>query len=120
MKKIGMFDLNFGGLKSSDKASEKQIPVEIMVDTENTIIVLDCKCCQDLLSRKLPGGILIPIASALKTFFGNLGMRNVDVNMGRTLMRRRYKGVIDESVLPKMQKQLETAVSKFVKKRNNA
>ena len=63
MKSLGKFDLQF----KSDR-SKKIIPVEVLVDQENTIVLLDCSCCVELISSRLPGGIMIPIASSLKEF----------------------------------------------------
>jgi len=109
MKQLGEFTLDLG--------HKKQMPVEILVDNDNTLILIDCKCCEEFLSRRLPGGVLIPIASALKTFFESRGMRNIDVNVSGVMMRRTYKGIINEADLPEMTKELEIAVSKFTSKR---
>ena len=109
MKQLGEFTLDLG--------RKKQMPVEILVDNDNTLILIDCKCCQEYLSSRLPGGVLIPIASALKTFFESRGMRNIDVNVSGVLMRRTYKGTMDANDLSEMTKELETAVSKFTRKR---
>ncbi|MFW9963023.1 MAG: hypothetical protein ACFFCX_05655 [Candidatus Sifarchaeia archaeon] len=109
MKQLGEFTLDLG--------RKKQMPVEVLVDNENTLILIDCNCCEEFLSRRLPGGVLIPIATALKTFFESHGMRNIDVNVNGLLMRRTYKGVMNEADLPEMTKELENAVSKFTKKR---
>ncbi len=109
MKQLGGFTLDIG--------QKKHMPVEVLVDNENTLILIDCSCCQDNLVRRLPGGVLIPIATSLKTFFGNRGMRNIDVTVSGVMMRRTYKGMMDESDLPEMTKELEEAVSKFTRKR---
>jgi hypothetical protein len=109
MKQLGGFTLDLG--------HKKHMPVEVLVDTDNTLILIDCNCCEEFLSRRLPGGVLIPIATALKTFFGNRGMRNIDVNVSGVTMRRTYKGIMDEADLPEMTKELENAVSKFTRKR---
>lgn len=114
MKRLGGFDLR---LERSLRSSRKSIPVEVMVDTENTIVVLDCSCCEDLLASRLPGGVLIPIASSLKSFFGTKNMRNIDVRVNGTLMRRTYKGICMENTVPEIKDALEGAVSKFNKKR---
>ena len=113
MKRLDEFPLQLG----SGRSTKKQIPVEVLVDQENTIVLLDCECCKELLARRLPGGVLIPIATTLKTFFESRGMRNIGVRVSGTLMRRTYRGVIDESLLPEMKKQLQTAVAKFTKHR---
>ncbi|MHA2209553.1 MAG: hypothetical protein ACXABV_10315 [Candidatus Thorarchaeota archaeon] len=114
MKSLGGFDLR---LERSLRSSRKSIPVEVFVDSENTIIVLDCSCCEDLLASRLPGGVLIPIASSLKSFFGTKNMRNMDVRVNGTLMRRTYKGICMENAVPEIKDVLERAVDKFNEKR---
>jgi len=109
MKQLGEFVLDLG--------HKKRMPVEVLVDNDNTLILIDCNCCEEFISRRLPGGVLIPIATALKTFFESRGMRNIDVNVSGLLMRRTYKGIMNEADLPEMTKELENAVSKFTKKR---
>ena len=109
MKQLGEFTLDLG--------HKKYMPVEVLVDNENTLILIDCNCCEEFLSRRLPGGVLIPIASSLKTFFETRGMRNIDVNVSGVLMRRTYKGLMDICGLPEMTKELEDVVSKFTRKR---
>jgi hypothetical protein len=109
MKQLGKFTLPLG--------KKKEMPVEVLVDSENTILLLDCYCCEEFVSSRLPGGALIPIASALKDFFGRRGMRNTSVNVDGATMRRTYKGVMDEAELPEMTRELEDAVEKFTKKR---
>ncbi len=116
MKRIGGFDLR---LEKSLRSSRKSIPVEVLVDSENTIIVLDCSCCEDLLASRLPGGVLIPIASSLKSFFGTKDMRNLDVRVNGTIMRRTYKGTCMENAVPEIKDALEGAVAKFNEKRKN-
>ncbi|NHJ13159.1 MAG: hypothetical protein EAX95_05745 [Candidatus Thorarchaeota archaeon] len=111
MKQLGEFSL------SLDRTRRKQIPVEVLVDNENTMVLLDCGCCEDLLANKLPGGILIPIASAMKIFFESMGMRNVNVRVNGIVMRRTYKGVISEEMVPELESILYEAVAKFSKKR---
>ncbi len=112
MKKLGEFELQF-----KEEGAQKTMPVEVLVDRENTIVVLDCNCCQDTLSSRLPGGVLIPIASTLKSFFENHGMRNLGVRVSGTTMRRTYKGLADETIIPDMKKELESSVSAFSKRR---
>ena len=109
MKQLGEFTLDLG--------HKKHMPVEVLVDNDNTLILIDCNCCEEFLSRRLPGGVLIPIASALKTFFENRGMRNIDVNVSGVLMRRTYKGIMDPNDLPEMIQELEQAVNRFTRKR---
>jgi hypothetical protein len=108
MKQLGEFTLKLG--------SKKNMPIEVLVDSENTMVVIDCNCCQEYLSSRLPGGVLMPIASALRVFFKDRGMRNIDVNVSGVQMRRTYKGLIDETALPEMNKVLDQAVTKFTKK----
>lgn len=112
MKKLGEFELQF-----KEQGTNKSMPVEVLVDRENTIVVLDCSCCQGSLSSRLPGGVLIPIASALKQFFEKHGMRNLDVRVTGTTMRRTYKGLADETIIPDMKKELDVSVSAFSKRR---
>jgi len=109
MKRIGEFTLNL--------SSKREMPIEILLDTESTIIIIDCHCCEEYLSSRLPGGVLIPIASALKNFFGEKGMRNLDVNVSGNMMRRTYKGQMNQDDVPEMTKVLETAVKKFTRKK---
>ncbi|MGY5874432.1 MAG: hypothetical protein RTU30_01690 [Candidatus Thorarchaeota archaeon] len=113
MKRLGGFDLQL----KQGRGSKMKIPVEVFVDYENTIIELECNCCPELLERRLPGGVLIPIATALKTFFKERGMRNTEVRVNGTMMRRTYKGVVDATVLKDMQKETQLAVTQFTKKR---
>ena len=96
--------------------SRKKIAVEVFVDYENTILSLNVACCPEFLARRLPGGVLIPIASALKSFFEDQGMRNVDVSVQGNLMLRTYRGIIDESSLPLLEREMQVAVEKFSKK----
>ncbi|MGQ4910708.1 MAG: hypothetical protein ACP6KW_00930 [Candidatus Thorarchaeota archaeon] len=100
-----------------DLGKKREMPVEVLVDTESTIVLLDCKCCREFVSSRLPGGALIPIASALKAFFESRGMRNTSVNVNDFTMRRTYKGVVDKSDLPELTEILEQAVAKFTKRR---
>jgi hypothetical protein len=60
---------------------------------------------------------LIPIASTLKNFFENMGMRNLEVHKSGVIMRRTYKGLADESIIPDLKKTLEESVSTFSKRR---
>ncbi len=112
MKKLGEFSLKF-----KDSGGNKSMPIEVMVDRENTTVILDCDCCQETLSSRLPGGVLIPIASTLKKFFEKNGMRIVRVRTSGTMMRRTYKGVLDEALIPEMISHLEQRVSDFSKRR---
>ena len=95
------------------------MPVEVLTDQENTIVLIDCHCCEDFLSSRLPGGVLIPIASALKTFFRTSKMRNLDVHVSGLIMRRTYKGLIESDRLEELTLFLQEAVSKYTRKKNN-
>lgn len=118
MKQVASFALRLdNGNSGSRKESGIQIPVQVLIDDANTIVVLDCQCCRDLLASRLPGGVLMPIASALKEFFAGQGMRNVGVKASGSLMRRTYKGVIDGSAVGDMKRLLENAVSEFSSRR---
>jgi hypothetical protein len=121
MKQVANFALrlNNGNARLS-KQSDIRIPVQVLVDEANTVVVLDCQCCKELLASRLPGGVLIPIASALKGFFEAHGMRNVGVKASGSLMRRTYKGVIDGSAVNEIKKVLENAVSEFSSKRKSS
>jgi len=112
MKKLGEFSLKF-----KEEGKQKSMPVEVLADSENTIVVLDCDCCKETLTNRLPGGVLIPIASTLKRFFESNGMRIVRVRAAGALMRRTYKGILDESLIPEMHKTLEAKISEFSKRR---
>ncbi|MHA1906154.1 MAG: hypothetical protein ACW98Y_02580 [Candidatus Thorarchaeota archaeon] len=112
MKKLGEFSLRF-----KESGNQKTMPIEVMVDRENTTVILDCDCCQETLSSRLPGGVLIPIASTLKKFFEENGMRIVRVRTSGSMMRRTYKGVMDEALIPDMVTHLEKKVSEFSKRR---
>jgi len=113
LKQLGAFDLTM----KQGLTSRKKISVEIFVDFENTIVSLDVSCCPEYLARRLPGGVLIPIASALKSFFEEHGMRNVDVTVQDNSMHRTYRGVIDDSSLPQLEREMQASVDKFSKKR---
>jgi hypothetical protein len=112
LKKLGTFELTM----KQGLTSRKKIPVEVFLDYENTILSLDVSCCPDFLARRLPGGALIPIASALKSFFEEKGMRNVDVSVQGSIMLRTYRGIIEEDSLPLLEREMQIAVEKFTKK----
>jgi hypothetical protein len=116
MNKIGAFDLH---LKKGRKA--RIIKVEVFTASQDTIIKLDCGCCPELLASKLPGGVIIPIASTLKIFFENMGMRNLEVNVNRdaNTMERIYRGLIDKKLFGEMKDQLTKAVKRFNNKRHS-
>ena len=109
MKLIGTFTLNL--------SSKREMPVEVLLESENTIVMINCQCCQEFLASRLPGGVLIPIASALKIYFGEKSMRNLDVNVSGSMMRRTYKGQITAEDIPGLTKELEKAVKKFTRKK---
>ncbi len=115
LKRLGNFDLTL----KQGLTSKKKIPVEVLVDFENTIVLLDCSCCPEVLARRLPGGFLIPVASVLKHFFEEQGLRNVDVSVQGSTMHRTYRGVIDKSSLLELEKDMQIAIDKFSKKRKS-
>lgn len=120
MKKLTTFDLHLTeGHLSLMRGQRKTIPVEVLVDGENTVVVLNCTCCKELLASRLPGGVLIPIASSLKTFFQEQGMRNVDVAVSGDTMKRTYRGVMDKSMTGELKSVLEDAVTHFTKKKRD-
>jgi hypothetical protein len=47
-------------------------------------------------------------------------MRNIGVKATGSLMRRTYKGIIDDSTIPEMRRLLENAVFEFSNKRRSA
>ena len=114
MKSLAKFELKFKSFRS-----KKIMPIEVLIDRESTYVILDCACCKETLSSKLPSGVLIPISSTLKTFFEKMEIRSASVNVSGHIMTRKYKGVIDADTIPDMQKQLETRVSQFSKKRKS-
>ncbi len=116
MKRLGEFDIQ---LEKSFGFSGRRIPVQILVDQECTVVTLDCGCCEELLANKLPGGVLIPIASALKLYFKDRGMRNISVGVNGTTMHRTYKGIADEAMIPELRRILKEAVLRFRKKRGS-
>ncbi|UCH05013.1 MAG: hypothetical protein JSW05_02315 [Candidatus Thorarchaeota archaeon] len=116
MKQLGGFDIR---LEKSFGFSGRRIPVQILVDQESTTVTIDCGCCEELLANKLPGGVLIPIASALKLYFKERGMRNISVDVNGTLMHRTYSGVANETIIPEMRGLLKEAVSRFQKRRES-
>ncbi|NWF96555.1 MAG: hypothetical protein HXY34_10490 [Candidatus Thorarchaeota archaeon] len=121
MKQVGTFELAISeGTLGSLRGPKKKIPVEVLIDDENTLVVLDCTSCSELLNSRLPGGILIPIASALKAFFEERGMRNTDVRVSGNIMRRTYRGVMDAALMPSLREALVNAVSQFSKKRKSS
>ncbi|MBD3405365.1 MAG: hypothetical protein GF411_04400 [Candidatus Lokiarchaeota archaeon] len=118
MNQIATFvlDLDTGAL-SRIRGSEKRIPVKVLVDYQNTYVVLDCECCPELLASRLPGGVLIPIASSLKTFFEEHNMRNIAVDVDGNKMTRTYRGNIEAEVIDAMEEQVQNAIIQFMKKR---
>ncbi len=96
----------------------KDIIIEVLIDDSHTIILLDCKCCPDLLSSKLPRGVLIPISSTLKTFFEEHGIRNLGVNVNGTIMSRNYNNPLSPEHIPELRKRMESAVKKFIKNKS--
>jgi len=114
MKKLDQFDLQF-----RFSGSERVMPVEVFVERGSTIVVLDCSCCEEMITSRLPGGVLIPIASSLKDFFEEREMRNIKVSMTGTSMMREYSGVLDTSQVPEMKSVLENSISKFSKIRSS-
>ncbi|TXT55110.1 MAG: hypothetical protein BAJATHORv1_40019 [Candidatus Thorarchaeota archaeon] len=105
---------------SKIRGSEKRIPVEILVDYENTYVILDCGCCPELLASRLPGGVLIPIASSFKTFFEKHNMRNVAVDVDGNKMTRTYRGNIEAEEVDSLRESVQTAIFDFMKKRKKA
>lgn len=115
MNKVGAFDLH---LEKGRNA--RIIKVEVYTDSQDTIIRLDCACCPELLASKLPGGVIIPIASTLKMFFENNKMRNLEVNVNRdaNTMERVYRGVINKKMYQEIKQHLTKAVKRFNNKRH--
>jgi hypothetical protein len=114
MNKVGAFDLSLEKGRNARK-----IKVDVFTDSQDTIIRLDCACCPELLASKLPGGVIIPIATTLKVFFENLEMRNLEVNVDRdfNIMERIYKGILDKASFDDMKKKLIESIKLFNNKR---
>ena len=115
MNKVGAFDLH---LEKGRNA--RVIKVEVYTDSQDTVIRLDCGCCPELLASKLPGGVIIPIASTLKLFFERNRMRNLEVNVNRdaNTMERVYRGIITKKMYAEIKQQLTKAVKLFNNKRH--
>ena len=115
MNKVGAFDLHL-----EKGRNPKSIKVEVLTNSQDTIIRLDCGCCPELLASKLPGGVIIPIASTLKLFFEKIGMRNLEVNVDRdaNTMERVYRGIIDKSTYKEIKQKLTKAIKRFNNKRH--
>ncbi len=118
MRRLGGFELHFEvRAKGKRRTEKKTIPIDLFQDEDTTIVELDCSCCPDLLANRLPGGVLIPVASAFKSFFERHGLRNAGVRVRGTFMRRTYRGVLDPSLLPAMKREVEEAVMRFSSRR---
>jgi len=118
MKQLGEFQLEYSERAGRiARGPKKQLPVEILVDRAHTVVLLDCGGCRDLLKNKLPGGVLIPIVSALRTFFKSMSMRNLDVQVNGSVMNRTYNGVLEQTSIPDLKEQLQLVVDKFSKRR---
>ncbi len=118
MKQLGEFQLEYSERAGRiSRGPKKHLPIEVLVDGEHTVVLVDCGGCRDLLKNKLPGGILIPIVSVFRTFFKSRSMRNLDVQVDGSIMRRTYNGVLEQSSIPEMKEQLQLVVNKFSKRR---
>ncbi|MEM2141791.1 MAG: hypothetical protein QXS20_09455 [Candidatus Thorarchaeota archaeon] len=118
MKQIALFDLRLDRpLAAVVKGSDRRLSVEVFVDTENTTIVIDCSCCRELLTNKLPGGALIPITSSLKRFFESRNMRNIGVRVSGNTMRRVYRGVLDPASIPELHNVLQESLDAYNRNR---
>ena len=118
MKQLGEFQLEYSERAGRiARGPKRRLPVEILVDLEHTVVLLDCGGCRDLLKNKLPGGVLIPIVSVFRTFFKSKSMRNLNVQVDGSIMKRTYYGVLDPSSIPELKEQLQLVVDKFSKRR---
>ena len=118
MKQLGEFQLEYSERAGRiTRGPKKHLPIEILVDGEHTVVLVDCGGCRDLLKNKLPGGVLIPIVSVFRRFFKSKTMRNLDVQVNGTIMKRTYNGVLEQTSIPELQEQLQLVVDKFSKRR---
>ena len=118
MKQLGEFQLEYSERAGRiARGPKKRIPIEVLIDGANTVVLLNCGDCRDLLKNKLPGGVLIPIVSVFRRFFKSRSMRNLDVQVDGFIMRRTYNGVLDQSSIPELEEQLQLVVDKFSKRR---
>ncbi len=112
MKQLTSFELSF-----RQDRKERNMPVQVFLDNEHTVVVLDCECCPDAISNKLPGGVMISIAATLRDFFANRGMKNISVQMAGHEMWRTYSGNLSNDEVEIMRSALSTNISQFLKKR---
>ena len=118
MKQLGKFQLEYSERAGRiARGPKKQLPIEILVDREHTVVLVDCGGCRDLLKNKLPGGVLIPIVSVFRKIFKSKSMRNLDVQVVGSIMRRTYNGVLEKASIPELKEQLQLVVNKFSKRR---
>ena len=118
MKQLSEFQLEYSERAGRiSRGPKKRLPIEVLVDREHTVVLVDCGSCRDLLKNKLPGGVLIPIVSVFRTFFKSRSMRNLDVQVDGSVMRRTYNGVLEQASIPEMKEQLQLVVDKFSKRR---
>ncbi len=119
MKQLGSFALEFSDRKpGSLRHSRKTIDIELFLDEDSTIVEVDCSCCPELLTNRLPGGILIPIASTMKLFFEAHGLRNIGVRVRGSTMTRKYRGHLDPQFIGEMKDLLQESIDEFSRKRH--
>lgn len=118
-EQLGSFDVPLPDSLTGINKSADSMPIKVLLEDGKTVVSIDCSCCKELLSSRLPGGVLIPIASALKTFFERSGMRNLDVEVRGNVMRRIYEGEMEASMVETMASRVKHSVKEFARKRNN-
>ncbi len=119
-EQLGSFDVSLPDSLTGINKSADSMPIEVLIEDGKTVVSIDCSCCTELLSSRLPAGVLIPIASALKTFFERTGMRNLDVEVREKVMRRIYEGEMEASMVGPMASRVKQSVKEFARKRSNS
>lgn len=119
-EQLGSFDVSLPDSLTGVDKSVSTMPIEVLIEDGRTVVSIDCSCCAELLSSRLPAGVLIPIASALKTFFERSGMRNLDVEVRGNVMRRIYEGEMEASMVQPMASRVKRSVEEFARKRSNS
>ncbi len=118
MQKLGTVVIDDSILGHSE--SGKQMEIEVFSEDSETLIRIDCHDFQELLSRKLPSGILIPIISALRDFFSKKGSHSVSVKViGKYQMNRKYPVEMTSEEFYILEEKIKANVRKFVEKKKH-
>lgn len=116
MQKLGTIVIDDTILGPSE--SGKQLEIEIYLDDSSTLVRINCHNFPELLARKLPSGILIPVISALRDFFSKKGSRSVSVKViGKYQMNRKYNVEITREEFYLLEENIKEKVAAFVQKR---